>query len=171
MLHTAEIHGDKKVWKVYARGHITPRRFRKDGIRSWQAMFIVMYVMRLPLSTIRIRLCVHRLSRNNIAWNLFWYDFHTQTYFIVSEHYPNHLEILVTECMRWCDGYGNPLFVPLVAWLPKPYTPMVTSFEVSNCHFMSTAHSSQHILCGHGTSDLVLYHSPSGKRIKIFSGQ
>jgi len=90
-----------------------------------------------------------------------------------TESYPQYVEPLVQQCMEWCDSHGSPLIVPLTTWLPDPRPALVTAVTVGDdVALLCPTISSQHVFCAEGTTHAVsMYHVPSGKHIRSFTGK
>lgn len=90
---------------------------------------------------------------------------------IFSDYFPLYVEPLVTQSMQWCDTYSEPLFIPMTSWLPSPYLPLVASLDcVDGANLIAPLRNNQHILCSYGLLDIAMYHVPSKKLLKLFSG-
>ncbi|KAK3091789.1 hypothetical protein FSP39_022622, partial [Pinctada imbricata] len=86
-------------------------------------------------------------------------------------HFPNYIQQLVRQCMQWCDNYQKALFVPLTSWLPNPHVSHVTSIDNLDGGCISVPlQNNQHVVSSYGLQDIAVYHVPSKKVIKIFSG-
>lgn len=82
------------------------------------------------------------------------------------------MESLVTQCMQWCDGYSQPLLIPLTTWLPSPFVLLATSIsDVRGCRVLTLVYSSQHVICTVMHQDIALYHVPTGRIVKSFAGK
>lgn len=91
---------------------------------------------------------------------------------IFSDYFPLYVEPLVTQSMQWCDTYSEPLFIPMTSWLPSPYLPLVASLDcVDGANLIAPLRNNQHILCSYGLLDIAMYHVPSKKLLKLFSGK
>ena len=102
---------------------------------------------------------------------------------VITEHYPQHLEPLVQQCMEWCDAYHHPILVPLSSWLPDPRAdpPLVTQVDCEDGGVggaIIPTPSNQHLFmaAGAGTSksnngDIKMYHVASSKLIRTLSGR
>lgn len=91
---------------------------------------------------------------------------------IFSDYFPLYVEPLVTQSMQWCDTYSEPLFIPMTSWLPSPYMPLVASLDcVDGANLIAPLRNNQHILCSYGLLDIAMYHVPSKKLLKLFSGK
>lgn len=89
-----------------------------------------------------------------------------------SDYFPLYVEPLVTQSMQWCDTYSEPLFIPMTSWLPSPYLPLVASLDcVDGANLIAPLRNNQHILCSYGLLDIAMYHVPSKKLLKLFSGK
>lgn len=96
--------------------------------------------------------------------------YHILTFF--SDYFPSYIEPLVTQSMQWCDTYSEPLFIPMTSWLPSPYLPLVASLDcVDGANLIAPLRNNQHILCSYGLLDIAMYHIPSKKLLKLFSGK
>lgn len=74
--------------------------------------------------------------------------------------------------MGWCDGYNFPLLVPLTSWLPSPrILQQLNIGGFDGIRHITVLPSSQSVLCTYGLSNVILYHVPGRKIVKIFSGK
>lgn len=74
--------------------------------------------------------------------------------------------------MQWCDTYNEPLFIPMTSWLPNPHLPLVASMDgLDGANLIAPLQNNQHILCLFGLLDIAMYHVPSKKLLKLFSGK
>ena len=91
--------------------------------------------------------------------------------FPFSDHYPEHIEQLVQQCMEWCDSYNLPLVVPLSSWLPDPRIPLVQSIDCpEDITKLCPTRNGQHLFCATTKNDVHMYHVPSKKLIKSMTG-
>ncbi|XP_061166036.1 protein qui-1-like [Saccostrea echinata] len=89
----------------------------------------------------------------------------------IKDFYPCFTESLVTQSMQWCDTYNEPLFIPMTSWLPSPHLPLVATMDgLDGANLIAPLHNNQHILCSYGLLDIGMYHVPSKKLLKLFSG-
>ena len=101
----------------------------------------------------------------------FFSNYQSTFSFIFSEHFPDHIDTLVQQCMEWCDSYNLPLVVPLSSWLPDPRIPLVQTIEdPDDIHVICSTKNSQHIFCGTSENEIKMYHVPSKKLIKTLVG-
>ena len=76
--------------------------------------------------------------------------------------------------MEWCDSYALPLVVPLTTWLPDPRPALVTTVTVGDDDVvrLTPTVSAQHVFCADSSQHaLSMYHVPSGKHIRTFTGK
>lgn len=104
-----------------------------------------------------------------LSWSNEKYISHFNIFF--PDYFPSYIEPLVTQSMQWCDTYSEPLFIPMTSWLPSPYLPLVASLDcVDGANLIAPLRNNQHILCSYGLLDIAMYHVPSKKLLKLFSG-
>jgi hypothetical protein len=74
--------------------------------------------------------------------------------------------------MAWCDSYNLPLLVPLTSWLQMPRKVLVTSLGgIEGCTYLSVLKDNQHLLCTVGFVNIAIYHIPTNRTVRIFSGK
>lgn len=56
----------------------------------------------------------------------------TQVIFVTLEDSGMAVNRMVTSAMAWCDGYTEPLLVPLTAWLEPPLPHQIRSKSLNN---------------------------------------
>lgn len=92
-------------------------------------------------------------------------------YLHVIEFFPNHMEILVQQCMEWCDSYTLPILVPLSSWLPDPQQTLVKTITCSEpIELIATTKNSQHLFCTTSGFKVLMYHIASGSQIRVLEG-
>ncbi|KAF4520031.1 hypothetical protein B566_EDAN007180 [Ephemera danica] len=82
------------------------------------------------------------------------------------------MESLVTSAMAWCDGFGDPLLVPLTSWLQAPLPLQIKSVAVAGgLTLAQPTVSGQHVvLVASGSSEAQLWHVMSGALVHTFRG-
>ncbi|XP_076072405.1 protein qui-1-like [Mytilus galloprovincialis] len=85
--------------------------------------------------------------------------------------YTHHLDSLVTQCMRWCDSNTVPLMVPLTSWLHLQRIQLAASVDgLDGIKNFTVLPNNQSILCSLGLVNIVLYHIPTKRILRTFSG-
>ncbi|CAF1059295.1 unnamed protein product [Didymodactylos carnosus] len=89
----------------------------------------------------------------------------------IKNHYSEHIENLYIQSYDWCKFYGAPVFVPLSSWL-KSIPPLIITVLHCQDHINKIALTAynQHIFCTTKNNEIWMYHIPSKKLVKKFSG-
>ncbi|CAC5360920.1 unnamed protein product [Mytilus coruscus] len=85
--------------------------------------------------------------------------------------YTHHLDSLVTQCMQWCDSNTIPLMVPLTSWLHLQRIQLAASVDgLDGIKHFTVLPNNQSILCTLGLVNIALYHIPTKRILRTFSG-
>lgn len=78
---------------------------------------------------------------------------------------------MITNAMAWCDGYTEPLLVPLNAWLQAPLPLQIKSLQCpGGVRLMEPTPSSQHLVIVPQTGDPQLWHIMTNALVHTFKG-
>jgi WD40 repeat protein len=89
----------------------------------------------------------------------------------IKTYYNEHIETLFCQAHEWCESSGIPVFVPLSSWIsttPSTIVNILPTAEGAN-KIIATSFN-QHIFCTTQQHDIAMYHIPSKKLVKKFSG-
>lgn len=91
---------------------------------------------------------------------------------LIVDLYTHYLDSLVTQCMRWCDSNTVPLMVPLTSWLHLQRIQLAASVDgLDGIKNFTVLPNNQSILCSLGLVNIVLYHIPTKRILRTFSGK
>ncbi|EEB20232.1 conserved hypothetical protein [Pediculus humanus corporis] len=89
----------------------------------------------------------------------------------VSEDSGDIVSQMITSAMAWCDGYAEPLLVPLNAWLQPPLPLQIKSLHVpGGVRLMEPTPSSQHLVIVPQSGDPQLWHIMTNALVHTFKG-
>ncbi|KAK6620988.1 hypothetical protein RUM43_011291 [Polyplax serrata] len=89
----------------------------------------------------------------------------------VSEDSGDIVSQMITSAMAWCDGYTEPLLVPLNAWLQPPLPLQIKSLQIpGGVRLMEPTPSSQHLVIVPQSGDPQLWHIMTNALVHTFKG-
>ena len=96
----------------------------------------------------------------------------SNSHFFILGRYNEHIETLYIQAHEWCEGCGEPVYVPLSSWIstipPLTITVLPTidgAFKIAPTTF------NQHVFCTTRENNIAMYHIPSKKLVKKFTGK
>ncbi|UJR35756.1 hypothetical protein I4U23_028505 [Adineta vaga] len=89
----------------------------------------------------------------------------------IKQHYNEHIEILFAQAHEWCDTSNASVFVPLSSWITTipPLTITVLPCVEGAFKIVPTTYN-QHVFCTTRSNEIAMYHIPSKKLVKKFTG-
>ncbi|CAF1516052.1 unnamed protein product [Rotaria magnacalcarata] len=89
----------------------------------------------------------------------------------IKSYYNEHIESLLVQAHDWCESCNIPVFVPLSSWISATPPLIITTLPCSGGAFKIAATTfNQHVFCTTRTNEIAMYHIPSKKLVKTFSG-
>lgn len=89
----------------------------------------------------------------------------------IKKFYNEHIESLFAQAHNWCESCNIPVFVPLSSWLvTAPSLVTITLPCIDGAFKIVATTFNQHVFCTTRTNEIAMYHVPSKKLVKIFSG-
>ncbi|CAF3115487.1 unnamed protein product [Rotaria socialis] len=89
----------------------------------------------------------------------------------IKSYYNEHIESLFVQAHDWCESCSIPVFVPLSSWISATPPLVITTLPCSGGAFKVTATTfNQHVFCTTRKNEIAMYHIPSKKLVKTFSG-
>ncbi|XP_065332021.1 protein qui-1 [Cloeon dipterum] len=91
---------------------------------------------------------------------------------LANERHGTLIKSLVTSAMAWCDGFSEPLLVPLTGWLQAPLPSQIKSVTVpTGVKLAQPSATGQHVvLVGPNSCEAQLWHVMSGTLVYTFTG-
>jgi hypothetical protein len=87
------------------------------------------------------------------------------------DRYNEHIESLYTQAHEWCESCGTPVFVPLSSWISTIPPLTITILPCNDGVFkIAPTTFNQHVFCTTRHNDIAMYHIPSKKLVKKFTG-
>jgi hypothetical protein len=87
------------------------------------------------------------------------------------DRYNEHIESLYVQAHEWCESCGTSLFVPLSSWISTIPSLTITILPCSDGAFkIAPTTFNQHVFCTTRQNEIAMYHIPSKKLVKKFSG-
>ncbi|CAF4666138.1 unnamed protein product [Rotaria sp. Silwood1] len=89
----------------------------------------------------------------------------------IKNHYNEHIESLFVQAHNWCESCNIPIFVPLSSWI-IPMPPLIITVLpcVDGAFKIVSTTFNQHIFCTTRSNEIAMYHIPSKKLVKKFTG-
>jgi hypothetical protein len=85
--------------------------------------------------------------------------------------YNEHIESLFTQAHDWCESCSAPIFVPLSSWMSTIPSMTITVLPCTEGAFKIVPTTfNQHIFCSTRSNEIAMYHIPSKKLVKKFTG-
>lgn len=85
--------------------------------------------------------------------------------------YDEHIESLFAQSLEWCESIGLPVLVPLSSWISTMPSMTVTVLPCIDGAFKIAPTSfNQHVFCTTRQNEIAMFHIPSKKLVKKFSG-
>jgi hypothetical protein len=89
----------------------------------------------------------------------------------IKNHYNEHIESLFVQAYDWCESCSAPIFVPLSSWISTIPSMTLTVIPCIDGAFkIAPTTFNQHIFCTTRFNEIAMYHIPSKKLVKKFSG-
>lgn len=87
------------------------------------------------------------------------------------DRYNEHIESLYVQAHEWCESCGEPVFVPLSSWI-STIPPLIITIlpTVEGAFKIAPTTFNQHVFCTTREHAIAMYHIPSKKLVKKFSG-
>jgi len=86
--------------------------------------------------------------------------------------YNDHIESLLIQAHDWCESSDGIVFVPLTSWLSTIPSMTITIIPCSDGAFhIAPTTFNQHVFCANRSNEIAMYHIPSKKLVKKFSGK
>ncbi len=86
--------------------------------------------------------------------------------------YNEHIESLYTQAHEWCESCGEPVFVPLSSWISTIPSLTITILPCFDGAFkIAPTTFNQHVFCTTRENNIAMYHIPSKKLVKKFTGK
>ena len=90
----------------------------------------------------------------------------------IRSHYNEHIEALFVQAHEWCESSGAPVFVPLSSWISTLPSMVIAVLPCLDGAFkIAPTAFNQHVFCTTRQNDVAMYHIPSKKLVKKFSGK
>jgi len=87
------------------------------------------------------------------------------------DRYNEHIESLYTQAHEWCESCGTPVFVPLSSWISTMPPLTITILPCNDGVFkIAPTTFNQHVFCTTRHNEIAMYHIPSKKLVKKFTG-
>ncbi|CAF4681621.1 unnamed protein product, partial [Rotaria sp. Silwood1] len=104
---------------------------------------------------------IHGLSIEQLLWE---FD-------IICNRYSEHIESLYSQAYEWCELCGASVFVPLSSWLSTIPPMIITVLPCTDGAFkIAPTTFNQHVFCTTRHNEIAMYHIPSKKLVKKFTG-
>ncbi|CAF4519269.1 unnamed protein product [Rotaria socialis] len=89
----------------------------------------------------------------------------------IKNRYSEHIESLYTQAYEWCEACGVPVFVPISSWISTVPPMTITILPCTDGAFkIAPTTFNQHVFCTTRINEIAMYHIPSKKLVKKFSG-
>ncbi|CAF0919781.1 unnamed protein product [Rotaria sordida] len=89
----------------------------------------------------------------------------------IKNRYSEHIESLYGQAYEWCESCGASVFVPLSSWLPTIPPMIITILPCIDGAFkIAPTTFNQHVFCTTRQNEIAMYHIPSKKLVKKFTG-
>lgn len=89
----------------------------------------------------------------------------------LQDEYGQHVKHLVAQAMHWCENYSSPVLIPLSAWLESPESLLITKINCQDgIHKLAITSFNQHVFLSTIKNEILMYHVPSKKLVKKFTG-
>lgn len=90
----------------------------------------------------------------------------------IKSFYNEHIESLFTQAHDWCESSGIPVFVPLSSWISTIPSMIISTLScVEGALQIAPTSYNQHVFCTTRQNEIAMYHIPSKKLVKKFTGQ
>jgi hypothetical protein len=89
----------------------------------------------------------------------------------IKDHYNEHIDSLFVQAHEWCESCSAPIFVPLSSWISTVPSMTVSVIPCADGAFkIAPTTFNQHVFCTTNLNEIAMYHIPSKKLVKKFSG-
>ncbi|CAF4583710.1 unnamed protein product, partial [Rotaria sp. Silwood1] len=89
----------------------------------------------------------------------------------IKHRYSEHIESLYSQAYEWCELCGASVFVPLSSWLSTIPPMIITVLPCTDGAFkIAPTTFNQHVFCTTRHNEIAMYHIPSKKLVKKFTG-
>jgi hypothetical protein len=89
----------------------------------------------------------------------------------IKDHYNEHIESLFVQAHDWCESCSVPIFLPLSSWISTVPSMTITIIPCTDGAFKIVPTTfNQHVFCTTNLNEIAMYHIPSKKLVKKFSG-
>ncbi|CAF1425220.1 unnamed protein product [Adineta steineri] len=89
----------------------------------------------------------------------------------IKNHYNEHIEVLFAQAHDWCDSSSASVFVPLSSWISTVPSMTITVLPCADGAFkIAPTTFNQHVFCTTRANEIAMYHIPSKKLVKKFTG-
>jgi hypothetical protein len=89
----------------------------------------------------------------------------------IKNHYNEHIEALFVQAHEWCDSCSASVFVPLSSWISAMPSMTITVLPcVDGAFKIAPTTFNQHVFCTTRSNEIAMYHIPSKKLVKKFTG-
>jgi hypothetical protein len=89
----------------------------------------------------------------------------------IKSHYNEHIEALFVQAHDWCESCSAPIFVPLSSWIFTIPSITITVIPCTDGAFkIAPTTFNQHVFCTTRSHEIAMYHIPSKKLVKKFTG-
>ena len=90
----------------------------------------------------------------------------------IKHFYNEHIESLFAQAHEWCESCGIPVFVPVSSWISIVPQLTVTILPcLDGVYQIAPTSFNQHVFCTTRQNEIAMYHIPSKKLVKKFSGK
>ena len=91
--------------------------------------------------------------------------------FEILDEYGEHVKSLVQQTITWCDQNESPTLVPLTTWLESAENLLITRIDHQDgIGMLAVTSFNQHIFFSNLRNEICMYHIPSKKLVRKFSG-
>ncbi len=90
----------------------------------------------------------------------------------LKDEYGTHLKALLSQTMEWSETYSSPVLIPLNSWCEPPGNLLINKIENPDGILKIAVTSfNQHVFFSTSKHEISMYHVPSKKLVKNFSGK